>query len=218
MPAAAHDPSLSARLDDARREAEAPLTRDDVAAIIADVIGSMEGDISALDLKIYQELEALSRYIQSAKAELAEIRADRIGQEYILSATDELDAVVNATEEATGQILDAAETIQMIAEGLDDPARDRIVELVTGIFEASNFQDITGQRITKVVTTLKHIEVKIDAMLNALGREVERVRSQADAAETKAAAENDKDLLNGPQLPGSANDQAEIDRLLASFD
>jgi len=218
MPAAAHDASLSARLDAARREAEAPLTRDDVAAIIAEVVGSMEGDISALDLKIYQELEALARYIQSAKAELAAIRADRIGQEYILSATDELDAVVNATEEATGQILDAAETIQTIAESLDEPTRDRIVELVTGIFEASNFQDITGQRITKVVTTLKHIEVKIDAMLNALGQEVERVRSQADAAETKGALADDKSLLNGPQLPGNANDQAEIDRLLASFD
>ncbi len=218
MPVAIDNRVLKSRLDAARREADAPLDREEVAAIIAEVVGSMEGDISALDLKIYQELEELARYIRAAKAEIAAIRADKIGQDYILSATDELDAVVTATEEATGRILDAAEAIQTIAGDLDGATRDRIVDLVTGIFEASNFQDITGQRIQKVVTTLKHIETKIDAMVSALGEEVERVRSQAEAAADGAAAADDQTLLNGPQLPGAANDQAEIDRLLASFD
>src|SRR3546814_114085 len=122
----------------------------------------MEGYISAVDLQIYEELESLARYIQSARVEIAALRPDEIRQDHIPAATDELDAVVGATEEATGRILDAAEQIQTIAEGLDQAVQNQLVDLVTGIFEACNFQDITGQRISKVVRTLKHIETKID--------------------------------------------------------
>jgi chemotaxis protein CheZ len=124
--------------------------------------------------------------------------------------------VVGATEEATGRILDAAEEIMTISGGVAGADGDKLMELATGIFEASNFQDITGQRITKVVKTLKHIEAKVDALVGALSEEVERARSKQ--ADPEIAATSDTDLLNGPQLPTAANDQDEIDRLLASFD
>jgi chemotaxis protein CheZ len=176
----------------------------------------MEGDVSALDIKLYRELDSLARYIQNAKAEIAAIRPEEISEDYIVSATDELDAVVGATEEATGRILDAAEEIMTISGGVAGADGDKLMELATGIFEASNFQDITGQRITKVVKTLKHIEAKVDALVGALGEEVERARSKQADPEVAGAA--DAELLNGPQLPTAANDQDEIDRLLASFD
>jgi chemotaxis protein CheZ len=85
---------------------------------------------------------------------------------------------------------------------------------VTRIFEACNFQDITGQRITKVVRTLKHIEGKIEVLIQALGEEVQKTHRSAAAADPN----NEDSLLNGPQLPGNAIDQSEIDKLLASFD
>jgi chemotaxis protein CheZ len=215
--AAEEDATLRARVEEAHRAANEPLTREDVAAILAEVVGSMEGDVSALDIKLYRELDSLARYIQNAKAEIAAIRPEAISEDYIVSATDELDAVVGATEEATGRILDAAEEIMTVSSGVEGEAGEKLMELATGIFEASNFQDITGQRITKVVKTLKHIEEKVDALLGALGEEVERARSRhSEAAE--AAETSDADLLNGPQLPAAANDQDEIDRLLASFD
>src|SRR3546814_13202189 len=106
----------------------------------------MEGYISAVDLRVYDELESLARYIQSARVEIAALRPDEIRQDHIPAATDELDAVVGATEEATGRILDAAEQIQTIAGGLDQAVQRQLVDLVTGIFEACNFQDIPGQR------------------------------------------------------------------------
>src|SRR3546814_19418060 len=109
----------------------------------------MEGYISAVDLRVYDELESLARYIQSARVEIAALRPDEIRQDHIPAATDELDAVVGATEEATGRILDAAEQIQTIAGGLDQAVQSQLVDLVTGIFEACNFQDITGQRTSR---------------------------------------------------------------------
>lgn len=217
MPTAGSDPSLVRRLDEARRESEKPLTREEIADIVAQVMGSMDGDITALDIRIYQELESLAGYIQTARSEIAAIRPDDIRLDHIPAATDELDAIVGATEEATGRILDAAEQIQTIAEGLDEPARSQLFDLSTGIFEASNFQDITGQRIGKVVRTLKHIETKIEALVGVLGEEVGRAQATAQPVE-ESDAKGDEKLLNGPQLPQNAIDQDEIDRLLASFD
>lgn len=202
----------------AANQASNPLTREEVAAIVTEIVGSMEGDLSAVDIKVYAELEGLAEYIRSARAEIAAIRPTQIQARDIPTATDELDAVVGATEKATGEILDAAEQIQTIAVGLEDEAaKERLIALVTGIFEASNFQDITGQRITKVVKTLKHIEAKIDALVEAMGDEAESANA-AGQGEAGIVDPNDAELLNGPQLPESAINQDEIDRLLAEFD
>lgn len=89
---------------------------------------------------------------------------------------------------------------------------------MTEIFEASNFQDITGQRITKVVSTLKVIEEKINALVTILGDEVQRAAATDQPNAANDGAPGDEDLLNGPQLPSNAIDQDEIDKLLSSFD
>lgn len=44
------------------------------------------------------------------------------------------------------------------------------------------------------------------------------MRQNAQTEPTDSAATDDKDLLNGPQLPGQSVSQEEIDALLASFD
>src|SRR3546814_5252059 len=121
------DPALTSRLGIARAEAGQALSREEVATIVREVIGSMEGDISAVDLRVYDELESLARYIQSARVEIAALRPDEIRQDHIPAATDALDAVVGATEEATGRILDAAAQIQTIAGGLEQAVKSQMV-------------------------------------------------------------------------------------------
>jgi chemotaxis protein CheZ len=223
------DKEFRSRLEQARAEAMTPLSRDEVTEIVHQVIGSLAGDISIHDLKLYAELEALARYIQHARCEIAAIRPDEIRDAHIPSATDELDAVVGATETATNTIMDACDQITAIAGHLSGDDANRLVDLVTQVFEACNFQDITGQRITKVVRTLRSIEAKVEALVEAFGEqgakagmrrpEVEPVAVAAAPAVAAAATfDPDKALMNGPQLPGNAIDQDEIDRLLASFD
>ncbi|MGP1396875.1 MAG: protein phosphatase CheZ [Inquilinaceae bacterium] len=210
--------ALAARLDQAHREANQPLTHAEVAEILTEILSSMDGDVSITDLKIYQELNLIIQAIQTARSEIAAIRPDEIQDAFIPTATDELDAVVGATEEAAGRILDAAEKIQTVAEQVGEPHQATIFELVTEIFEASNFQDITGQRITKVVSTLKVIEEKINALVTILGDEVKRAAATDQPEAANDGPASDKDLLNGPQLPSNAIDQDEIDKLLSSFD
>ena len=168
-------------------------------------------------MKLYEELESLIAYIHSAKREIAALCPEEIKDKHIREATDELDAIVAHTENATGGILDCAEKIEAIASELTGDPAAKIAEQVTLIYEACNFQDITGQRINKVVTTLKNIEARIESLASALGSQ--RGMPPAPAAPTAPSKHGDEAaLLNGPQLPTNAKSQADVDALLKSFD
>ncbi|MFZ4762234.1 MAG: protein phosphatase CheZ [Alphaproteobacteria bacterium] len=203
-------------LADAHKKAEKGISREEVTGIVHEVLSTMKGDVSGQQLGLFQEIQSLGRYIQQARSEISMIRPDEIRNKHIPNATDELDAVVFATEKATGEILDNCEKMQAIADGLSPEQGDELFNHITAIFEACNFQDITGQRISKVVRTLKNIEVKVQEILEAFGQHIGEIETVEAPPEEKEAEENS--LLNGPQLPGNAMDQSEIDRLLASFD
>ena len=215
---AAAQADLQAQVRTALSESQTPLTDADVARIVTEIVRNTDVELTQLDLQVFREIDGLAKYIQAAKAEIAAIRPDEIRDDFVPTATDELDAVVAATEEATGIILDNAEKIMEAAGELEEPAQSNLIEMVTAIFEACNFQDITGQRITKVVTTLKHIDERIQSLASVLGEEVDRCTVPDSIDEADSGEVDDEDLLNGPQLPHSAIDQDEIDKLLAGDD
>jgi chemotaxis protein CheZ len=190
------------------------VTISEVAEIVGSLMHSLSGDLSAVQLRLSQELSALVDYINQARAEMRSLQPEEIRFRHIPQATDELDAVVEATASATGVILDSAEELEKLAATLPKKVAVKVTGIVTRIYEASNFQDLTGQRITKVVKTLRHIEERITVLAQALGHEAEANAARAG----EDAAKDDTDLLNGPQLPQHANSQAEIDALLASFE
>ncbi|WP_448188904.1 protein phosphatase CheZ [Azospirillum sp. sgz301742] len=185
-----------------------------VTTIVRDVLNGTGDGVSAHDAKLYRELEELARYIHRVKSEVAAVRPADIRDEHIATATDELDAVVGATEKATFAIFDACDVVGAVAGAVDAENAGKLNDAVTRIYEACNFQDITGQRITKVVKALKHIEAKVDALVAALGEETFRAPDPAPTADD----DPDKALLHGPQSEAQATSQDEIDRLLASFD
>lgn len=204
---------FSRRVAELRAERGDKVAIDEIADVVESLMATLEGDLSAIDLKVQRELAELVDYIQKAKEEIAAIQPAEIREHHIPAATDELDAVVRATEEATQTILDSAETLTGLAESVGGETAEKIMGVVTRIFEASNFQDITGQRITKVVKTLRHIEAKVAALARAFGHDVGETVAPPDEQRSGDAA-----LLNGPQLPQKANSQDDIDALLASFD
>lgn len=160
---------------------------------------------SRLERKLVREMESLAQVIASAKREIAALRPDEIREKHLPEATDELDAIVSATAEATGNILDAAEHLGAVADKIGGTDGAAITDQVTRIFEACTFQDITGQRITKVVKTLKVIETRVSSLVSAFG--------SLKAGEATAAPTGEAALLNGPQLPADARSQADIDAI-----
>jgi chemotaxis protein CheZ len=197
------------------------VSRDEIAEVVSSLLATMEGDLSDDNLKLYAELESLAKYITTAKSEIAALRPDEITAQHLPKATDELDAIVGATEVATNSILGAMESLENLAGELPPEFGEKVSDAVTQVYEACNFQDITGQRITKVVRALKHIEEKVDALVAAFGDEIAKYKKahpETEEAPAEAQKPSDADLLNGPQLPDEASKQAEIDALLASFD
>ncbi len=83
------------------------------------------------------------------------------------------------------------------------------------IFEASSFQDLTGQRTSKVIATLKFIDESIHRLILAFFGE-----GADDMRQTKPQRDTNSEdaLLDGPQLPGAENKQEDIDAVLASLD
>ena len=213
-PASAQTVSLDARLQSLRQSYGDAVPIEDLIDVVRGLLESLHGDVSLQDLRVYGELEALARLIHRAKEEIQEIRPDDIQAEHIPTANVELDAIVRHLEVATGNILDAAESIENVAAATDPAVGEPLLDAVTSIYEACNFQDISGQRITKVIATLETIETRIVLLVEALGCNAGNPR-ESDPPE---ACPPDTHLLNGPQLPDNANSQAEIDALLASFD
>ncbi len=192
--------------------------RAEIEAVVQSVVATLRGGMTAAELSLFAELEGLSRFIRHAKLEIAALRPDEIQDKHLPSATDELDAIVGSTAEATHTILDSVERIEKVCATLSGDAKTDIANAVTSIYEACNFQDITGQRIGKVVRTLKQIEAKVVGLVEAFGDEIDRVAAANPGLveATKDEADADKALLNGPQLPGGGNTQADIDALFGS--
>ncbi len=163
------------------------------------------------------ELEELSRVILETRREIASLNAHETGPK-IHAMTDQLDAVVGDTENATNSILEAVEIIEDKNESLQlnatDPDELEITEGISNavmkIYEACNFQDITGQRISKVVGTLKFVEDRIAAMIDILGGEGELDDLQAVAEPTRMDGDVE---LSGPTVEGHEISQDEIDAL-----
>jgi chemotaxis protein CheZ len=215
------DKELTDKLAAVERERLAkPLDARELMAMVEGIVASMEGDLSPMSIKLYAELEQLAHFIQKAKSEIAQLRPDEIRDQHLPTATDELEAIVGATETATNGILNAVEQIENLTGEMAPEVAEKVSEAVTQVYESCNFQDITGQRISKVVKALQHIESKVDGLLSAFGDELTKHRGAAQAAPadpSKQDASGDQALLNGPQLPQAAKGQADIDALFDSL-
>jgi chemotaxis protein CheZ len=170
--------------------------------------------------KLKVELDLIHDAINRTKREIAVLHGKSFNGDEMSKVTGELGAVVGGTEEATQQILEAAEAIDQAASALtkvNSPDQQKLLseeisERVVSIFEACNFQDLTGQRIGKVMTTMKFIENHITVMMDIWGG-VDAIRAHAPPIIDDR--EGDAKLLNGPKAAGDVGhaSQNDIDAL-----
>jgi chemotaxis protein CheZ len=155
--------------------------------------------------KLKSELVIIHNAITRTKQEIATLHVTGFHGQSMSRMTHELDAVVNGTEQATQTILEMVEDIDqlastMIEQGKDDAEKQtgrEIQDRVVKVFEACNFQDITGQRISKVVNTWKFIESHVVQMMEIWGG-IDAFKEFIPEAPPEP--EGDDALLNGPKL------------------
>ncbi len=182
----------------------------DIASVTEVLLAIMRRYFNSIDTTLYTEFRGLSDYIERARSEISELRPNDLKQEKIPRAGLELEAIVTATEDATGTIMDAAEEI-MAADSAAEEYATTINDACMRIFEACSFQDITGQRITKVVATLTYIEERLHGLQDAWGPDI----ADAEGDRREDDARLDSELLNGPALDGEGIEQDQVDDLLS---
>ena len=166
--------------------------------------------------KLRGQLSDLKASIDKTKSEIAALHKPGQTEDKFTNAAMELDAIVQATEVATNNILGAGEDIddfvRLIKERITDVKShdhlDSVSNLVIAIFENCNFQDVTGQRIGKVVNTINYLEERILTMIDIWGEE-----EFAGIELAEDARSEDEKLLEGPQLDGLGISQNDIDSL-----
>ncbi len=201
----------------------------DVKAIFGTHFPAAQGNTPESSAELYKELGELAMFINNAKKELQHVDTNQLTEKNLPDASIQLDAIVQMTEEATGKIMDECERVQATHQNV----RDRLLDMdppleadglamvedllgeaetsVTHIYEACNFQDITGQRIQKVVKALQEIERQVLRMILVFG--LERKKGQLDD-DTEAELAQDMEMLTGPSLAGQGLEQDDIDDIL----
>ncbi len=163
--------------------------------------------MSQVETESEAERQALLRYVIAARKAISELRPTEMRTRKLPSAMNEIGMIVETTENAANRIMESVEEILALSvEAAPETYRAAVEEKCLSVMEACAFQDLTGQRITKVVETLLTLEHKLAALADLLGE-------AADAEPEESAG--GPILLNGPANPGEGVDQDEIDRLFA---
>jgi len=163
------------------------------------------------------ELTGLFQYIQRVRQEIAAISRPADEDHRFQTMGEQLDAIVKATEQATNTIMERMENSNDVLMKMKSATKDadqiaaidKLLENANAVFEACSFQDITGQRVSKVVKSVTYVEDRVNALSEAWGREeLEKVEVKSHKEKTE-----DEKLLHGPQDADKAISQSEIDAL-----
>jgi chemotaxis protein CheZ len=167
------------------------------------------------------ELGLIYAAVERTREDMAALDAGAQANDKTARASRELAAIVGGTEKATQSILQAAEEIDQAAgtlsaalkTGHDRGLAHDIQERVVQIFEACNFQDLTGQRVAHAVAALKFVEERVARLL-----EIWQAIEQFKPVVLGEAVEGDRRFLNGPMLPGDGghSTQDDIDGMFAA--
>jgi chemotaxis protein CheZ len=199
------------RLVDFLKEKRENVTFNDIISLAEVSAQSLQDFFQSMDMRVYRELREIAGYIESMRHELGAFQVNDLKNNHIPAAGHELDAIVQATEQATNTIMECAEAVMGANASKPAAYKALVDEKMLVIFEACSFQDITGQRIAKVVETLQHIEERVSRFAEVMqAKDIEGFLSESERGR---AERKEKFLLHGPQLAGQGVDQAKVDEM-----
>ena len=172
------------------------------------LVSTMSDVFRRIDTRWITQFRSIYDAIGEAKSEIRSIRPLEMATHRLPVASSEMDAITADTESATNTSLASPETI-MSLKSTDAAAKAAVDDEVMKIFEACTFQDLTGQRVSKIIGLLSQIEGRITKLVDTLG-----VHDGEDHDPVSAEEQRRRDLLlNGPAVGGPETNQAEIDAL-----
>lgn len=198
----------------------------------------MTGDIKELAFLIVNFRKELKSRICPEITELAE--------RHIPQAADQLEGVIETTETAANRIMDNleimqsnAEKMQAVVEALEkrqagpsgnprtvaflssipgslQPLVETYLSLISDTFVQMSFQDLTGQRIKRIMALVGQMEDRLKKMIFSFGFRLSEHEKKTSfkLAGFNAASNEQFPELAGPQRSGDGLGQSDIDELL----
>ena len=173
------------------------------------------------DDKLRTEISSLVQYVRRFRQEIAQMYQRQNDQTHFEGMADQLAAITQATEKATDTILHSVEKVDDIADKIREVKDiselpdlcDQLNDSTMTAMESCTFQDITGQRVTKIISSMRFVEERVEALADIWGKDdiEETAVGMGDQSEQM---EEDEKLLQGPALDeNSAISQDDIDKL-----
>ncbi len=193
---------------EARSDNAIPLR--EVIAMAEKVTSALKPLVRSLDKSMYRELKEMLDCIEELRGDLSKVDPDDIFSRRIPEMGRELSAIVSATEVATNSIMNIAEQV-MEADKSDPAAYVKYVEQhMLAIFEACTFQDLTGQRVTRVIQTIEVIEERIEVLC----RMIENNQITPNAPKVSDTEKRNRArLVKGPANEGEGINQDQVDAM-----
>lgn len=212
-------PELRDCLDNLKAEGARQLSAGELADIIENVVGTLRTDLGVAAGADSAPTGANVEDGGSALAALSSLDSGPDGKPLFGMLKQELDEIREATQNAAATFLVMAEDLENLAERFEDEEQAIMLDTATSIYEGCSFQDISGQRLTRINEIFQEIELRVTQARGLLGDEDAKQRSDelSDSIEETSSRKTEH-ILHGPQNAGTANTQEEIDKILASFD
>lgn len=236
-----HEYAKTTAIDDAAQKALLVFVRATLTASLASALKESEL-YRHINTEMRQGLQTIYKTITSVAGPGQECRSQEDTGKLFCEATEQLNEVMATTFEATESIMAEVENLQdRLAEmgghlrRIKDSACSEAAEALlaqvdvfenslTQIMTSLSFQDLTGQRLKKVVAALGEIQNSIFDMYVSSGlmlktrEEMPEKGVQEIAAESRRRMDEIKDI-KGSELkgPSKSASQADVDSLLADL-
>ncbi|MBW1705622.1 MAG: protein phosphatase CheZ [Deltaproteobacteria bacterium] len=204
---------LAMVLIDFRRELKSkihPNLTDIATKYIPQAADQLEGVIETTEMatnKVMDNLENMEQNIGGIKKVLASLREGTI--------------VVPGHERINHEVKIDKKTVKNISPVIDymESSTEDYVSLITDSFTQMSFQDLTGQRIKRIINLVSEMEERIKGMVISFGIKLnEREKNPGISQDELQKVVDEKvEELSGPQRQGQGLDQAGIDDLLANL-
>ena len=176
----------------------------EIAPFFADLQRFLDRRITELSVEVHGATQLLGFSEDNITAQLTRLH-EHVGC-MLAAPTDatrnsgmELEAVVQTTEAAANQIMEAAEAIaDCVRQSMPDKAAMSAISVkIDAIFEACAFQDLTGQRLRRAIEHLQHMESTLTGMMLPQGSDHEIFQPQAPTVVSDGhdVSQNDIDAL-----------------------
>lgn len=183
-------------------------------------------------------LKQIYREVKAARGgtEIMSIEAEIDPEELFSETSDQLDAVLRTTEKAAVEIIDIVENLQDLqgtvanivkefeSGGVTKENRQQLKAIndtlgmdLSNIMVSLSFQDLTGQRIKKIISSIRQIEQIVREVMLSTGLMI-RQREVDPEMDFDSLSKEAKDTATSKlQGPTEDTNQNDVDDLLASL-